>query len=182
MNNIKIEYKNRLKDLHKRTPPRKPQQTNLNSKKGKLKIKFHKTPKFKINLTDHRTKEKRNKYTHNKIIELNIRETRAKYCELTRRITYYCAAVICLQESHLKDNNTINIRNCQSYTYIKGHTDRDFGGSSVFIKNNIPHSEIQLNINMQAVAESATLRKTVTVCSLYICHQMKNSKNRSLAN
>ena len=51
-----------------------------------------------------------------------------------------------------------------SYNYIKYYTDRPCGGSSIIINN----SEITLNTNMQAVAISATLNKTITVCSVYI--------------
>ena len=54
------------------------------------------------------------------------------------------------------------------YNYIKQNTDRPCGGSSIIINNNIPHSEITLNTNMQAVAISETLYKTITVCSVYI--------------
>ena len=60
------------------------------------------------------------------------------------------------------------MKNYYSYNYIKQHTDRPCGGSSIIINNNIPHSEITLNTNMQAVAISATLHKTITVCSVYI--------------
>ena len=38
----------------------------------------------------------------------------------------------------------------------------------VIINNNIPHSEITLNTNIRAVTISATLNKTITVCSAYI--------------
>ena len=59
------------------------------------------------------------------------------------------------------------MKNYYSYNYIKQYTDRPCGGSSIIIYNNIPHSEITLNTNMQAVAISATLHKAITVCSVY---------------
>ena len=68
----------------------------------------------------------------------------------------------------LKNNNTINIKNHYSYNYNKQHTDRPCGGSSIIIYNNIPHSKITQSTNMQVVAISATLHKTITVCSVYI--------------
>ena len=55
-----------------------------------------------------------------------------------------------------------------SYNYIKQYTDRSCGRSSIIINKNIPHSKITLNTNMQAVTISATLHKTITVCSIYI--------------
>ena len=72
------------------------------------------------------------------------------------------------QETHLKNNTSINMKNYYSYNYIKQYTNRPCGRSSIIINNNIPHSEITLNTNMQAVAISATLLKTITVCSVYI--------------
>ena len=104
----------------------------------------------------------------NKIIQWNIRGARVNYSELLLLITKYCPAIICFQETHLKNNTSINIKNYYLYNYIKQHTDRSCGGSSIIINNNIPHSEITLNTNMQAVAISATLYKTITVCSVYI--------------
>ena len=70
------------------------------------------------------------------------------------------------------------MKNYYSYNNIKQYTDRPCGGSSIIINDNIPHSEITLNTNMQAVAISATLHKTITVCSVYI-PQMKNPGNWS---
>ena len=103
----------------------------------------------------------------NKIIQINIRGARFNYCELLLLIAKYCPTIICLQETHLK-NNTINMKNYYSYNLIKQYTDRPCGRSSIITNKNIPHSEITLNTNMQAVAISATLHKTITVCSVYI--------------
>ena len=104
----------------------------------------------------------------NKIIQWNIRGARVNYCELLLLITKYCPAIICPQETHLKNTTTINMKNYYSYNYIKQYTDRPCDRSSIIINKNIPHSEITLNTNMQAVAISATLHKTITVCSVYI--------------
>ena len=104
----------------------------------------------------------------NKIIQCNIRGARVNYSELLLLITKYCPAIICLQETHHKNNTTNNMKNYYSCNDIKQYTDRPCGRSSIIINNNIPHSEITLNTNMQAVAISATLHKTITVCSVYI--------------
>ena len=92
----------------------------------------------------------------NKIIQWNIRGARVNYCELLLLITKYCPAIICLQETHLKNYTSINMKNYYSYNYMKQYTDRPCGGSSI------------INNNMQAVDISATLHKTITVCSVYI--------------
>ena len=104
----------------------------------------------------------------NKIIQCNIRGARVNYSELLLLIIKYCPAIICLQETHLKNNTTINMKNYYSYNYIKQYTDRPCGRPSIISNKNIPHSEITLNTNMQAVAISATLHKMITACSVYI--------------
>ena len=104
----------------------------------------------------------------NKIIQWDISGAKVNYSELLLLITKYCPAIICLQETHLKNTTTINIKNYYSYNYIKQYTDRPHGRSSIIINNNIPHSELTLNTNIQAVAISAILHKTITVCSVYI--------------
>ena len=104
----------------------------------------------------------------NNIIQWNIRGSSINFSELLLFITKYCPAIICLQETCLKSNNTINIKNHNSYNYVKHPADRPCGGSLVIINNNIPHGEIKLNTNLQATAISATLHKTITVCSIYI--------------
>ena len=104
----------------------------------------------------------------NKIIQCNIRGASVNYSELLLLIAKYCPTIICLQETHLKNNTTINMKNYYSYNYIKQYTDRPCGRSSIIINKNIPHSEITLNTNMQAVAISATLHKMITVYSVYI--------------
>ena len=97
----------------------------------------------------------------NKIIQWNIRGARVNYCELLLLITKYCPAIIYRQETHLKNNTSISMKNYYAYNYIKQYT-------NIIINNNIPHSEITLNANMHAVAISVTLHKTITVCSVYI--------------
>ena len=114
------------------------------------------------------TSKTQNKNEMNKIIQWNIRGTRVNYSELLLLITKYCPAIVCLQKTSLKKNTTTNIKNHYSYNYMKQHTDRPCGGSSVIINNNIPHSKITLNTNMKAVAISATLHRTITECSVYI--------------
>ena len=100
----------------------------------------------------------------NNIIQWNIRGSRVNYSELLLFITKYCPASIYLQEIHLKSNYTINIKNHVSYNYIKHPANKPCGSSSVIMNNNIPHSKIKLNTNLQAAAISATLHKKITVC------------------
>ena len=88
----------------------------------------------------------------NKIIQWNIRGAMVNYSELLLLITKDCPAIICLQETHHKNNTTINIKNYNSYNYIKQYTNRPCGGSSIIIYNNIPYSEITLNTNSRYIS------------------------------
>ena len=45
---------------------------------------------------------------------------------------------------------------------------RACGGVSVLVKKSIPHRQIALNTNLQAVAVVLSLHKIITICSIYI--------------
>ena len=53
------------------------------------------------------------------------------------------------------------------YNHIHQSCDRASGGSSFVINNSIPHSQIHLNTNLQAVAVKVTLQK-LFIFVLYI--------------
>ena len=42
------------------------------------------------------------------------------------------------------------------------------GGCSFFIKNSIPHTSVNLDTDLQAVAVRLSLHKTFTICTIYI--------------
>ena len=52
-------------------------------------------------------------------------------------------------------------------TYAK-QDDRAAGRSTILVKDNILHSQVDLNTDLQAVAVRVSLDKTVTLCSIYI--------------
>ena len=78
-----------------------------------------------------------------------------------------CPMMICLQETFLKENDNVTICNFASYNYIDNNTNRASGGTSILINNKIPQCRILLNTNLQAVDASATLHRTITICSIY---------------
>jgi endonuclease/exonuclease/phosphatase family metal-dependent hydrolase len=41
-------------------------------------------------------------------------------------------------------------------------------GSTILVRNNVLHSYVNLNTDLQAVAVRITLDKTITLCSVYI--------------
>ena len=76
--------------------------------------------------------------------------------------------MICLQETFLKKNDNVTIRNFTSYDYINNNADRVSGSTSILINNKIPQHRILLNTNLQAVGASATLHHSITLCYIYI--------------
>ena len=52
-------------------------------------------------------------------------------------------------------------------TYVD-EDERAAGGSTIFVRDNILHSYVNLNTDLQAVAVRITLHKTITLCSDYI--------------
>ena len=75
-----------------------------------------------------------------KTIQWNIRRARVNYCESLLLITKYWPAIICLQETQLKNNTSFNTKNYYSHNYIKQNTYKLYDGSSIIINDNILHS------------------------------------------
>ena len=72
--------------------------------------------------------------------------------------------VLCCQETYLKPNNIIEFRKYLSYhVHSEGVDGRACGGVSVLVKKYIPHRQISLNTNLQAVAVVLSLHKTITI-------------------
>ena len=63
---------------------------------------------------------------------------------------------------------TTSISKVSIYIYINSQGQRPSGGSSIFIKSCLPQREIKIKTQLQAVADSVTLDKEITVCSVYI--------------
>ena len=104
----------------------------------------------------------------NRIIQWNCRGLKANYEETLLLLKDYEPAALCLQETHLKDTDTISIGNYTAFHTFSANNERAAGGVSIFINNNAPHSHIPLNTNLQALAVSITLHRVITLCSIYI--------------
>ena len=77
-------------------------------------------------------------------------------------------SVVCLQETFLKTDDQLNIRDFNTYNYIYSEGQRPSGGSSILVHSSCPQREIKLVTNLQAVAVSVTLDKEITICYVYI--------------
>ena len=106
---------------------------------------------------------------HPTFIQWNCRGFRVNFNELSLLIQNHGPVAICLQETHLKETDKVNVKNYTMYNhYAQG--DRASGGSSIAVHNNYMyiHSQISLKTNLQAVAVRRSLNKTITLCSIYV--------------
>lgn len=77
---------------------------------------------------------------------------------------------ICLQETHFiaAGKYSFNLPRYSLYNAYSAQGDRR-GGASIYVCNNLPHIEIQIQSNLQAVACSVRIHnRRITICSLYL--------------
>ena len=104
-----------------------------------------------------------------KIISWNCRGFCRNLDEIRMLTADYHPVALCLQETFLRPESTVNLRKYSQYHSFSTSTDdRAIGGSSVLVRKEIAHREVRLNTDLQAVAVSMSLQKTFTICSLYL--------------
>ena len=93
------------------------------------------------------------------VIQRNCRGLKANYNEIFILVSLFSPSVICLQETPLKQSDNVSFRyfNIFDYTYPDGQ--RASGGTSIMVQSSVPHSQFDLNTNLQAVAVNVTLSK-----------------------
>ena len=105
-----------------------------------------------------------------KIIQWNCRGLKINFIEITLLVQKFNPIAFCLQETHLKtaDKDKLSLKNYSLYSTFGKDDERAAGGSSIFIHNNIIHSPVTLDTDIQAVAVRVSLKETITLCSIYI--------------
>ena len=104
----------------------------------------------------------------NTIIQWNCRGLRANYDELQLLLNDYDPAVVCLQETYLKESNNVTFRNYNLINKFAVGDGRGTGGNTIIINNRCPSRQIHLTTNLHAIAVSVTLHRTISICSVYI--------------
>ena len=102
--------------------------------------------------------------SNHRIIQWNCRGLKSNYNEILLLLSLLSLPVFCLQETFLKTDNQLNIRDFITYNYIYSEGQRPSGGSSILVHSSCP----QRDTNLQAVAVSVTLDKEITICFVYI--------------
>ena len=96
------------------------------------------------------------------IIQWNCCGLIANYNEILILMSRFSPSVICLQETFLKQSDNVSFTDFNMFHYICPEV------TSIMVKSGVPHSQFDLNTNLQAVAVNVTLSKIVTICSNYL--------------
>jgi exonuclease III len=95
------------------------------------------------------------------IIQWNCRGLKVNFIEITLLVQAFLPVAFCLQETHLKKSDNINLKNYSVYSTYVDEDERAAGGSTILVRNNVLHSYVNLNTDLQAVAVRITLDKTI---------------------
>ena len=96
------------------------------------------------------------------IIQWNCRGLKANYNEVLILMSLFSPSVICLRETFLKQSDVyVSFRDFNMFNYICPDGQRASGGTSIMVKSSVPHSQLDLNTNLQAIAVNVTLSKKV---------------------
>jgi len=86
--------------------------------------------------------------------------------------------LVSLQETFLKPNKIATFKNYSVYNLSSEESNGIIhGGIAILVNNAVPHSQIQLNTSLQAIAVRATCHKTISVCSFYLSPSSKFNIN-----
>ena len=103
------------------------------------------------------------------LVQWNCRGLRANFDEIQILIQKFQPVLFSLQETQISDTCSVNLRQYSHFSITPPTGDaRPHGGASLFIRNNIPHSQIKLNTTLQAVAATISWHRPISVCSIYV--------------
>ena len=102
------------------------------------------------------------------ILQWNCRGIKANYENLELLILELNPKIICLQETFLKPSESLNFPNYTSIHKMLNNPRKASGGTSIFVRRDIPYSVFNINSNIQNTCCSISAQKTYTICNLYI--------------
>ena len=104
------------------------------------------------------------------VIQWNVNGFRARKQEISLLLAEKNPSCVCLQELKLSTNSPYDIgRHYKAYSKLP-NDDNEFprGGTLVAVRHDIPHTSLQLNTPLQAVAISLTTGDLRSICSVYL--------------
>ena len=100
------------------------------------------------------------------ILQWNIRGLRGNLEQLHLLIRTFIPAVLVLQETLIYDKSPCGISGYNHSIFLP--VSEHCRGVSIYTHHSILTSPVQLNTNLNAVACTVSLHKTITVCSIYL--------------
>ena len=100
------------------------------------------------------------------ILQWNCQGYRSKYEDLCVLLSQQCPAVAVLQETMLSNNPKKPPSKYTAYTEFNNPTPGN--GLATLIRNDIPHSKLNVQSRLQITAFSIKLSKRYTICNMYI--------------
>lgn len=101
------------------------------------------------------------------LIQWNVNGYFTRLTEIKLLINETDPYVICLQETHLKNNSCPQILGYATYT-TNNLSNRARGGVLTAIKNTINHNYLDLNTTLEAIAIRVTFPTVFTICNIYL--------------
>lgn len=113
-----------------------------------------------------------------KIIQWNINSVKNQYEQLQELVIKENVDLVCLQETNLKINQTIKIKNYSCFNKIRVNCLAASGGASILVNMKHYHKELNLNTEMEAIAIQTMINNTnLTICNIYINNKYEMNIN-----
>ena len=102
------------------------------------------------------------------ILQWNCRGIRTRAEELKAIIRDLNPGIVCLQETKLGEETYNPGMNYSIFNSPPPVSAIAKGGAAIIAHKSIPHSEVNLNTSLQAIAVTFIIGKQITVCSIYL--------------
>ena len=104
-----------------------------------------------------------------RLIQWNLNGLKHHLCELKQVMSENDPYCICIQETHLREQDKIHIRGYNMHRVDDEPGERRAkGGVAILIKENISTTPVQLRTHLQAVALQVFYKVKFTICNIYL--------------
>ena len=101
-------------------------------------------------------------------IQWNINGFYKRSVDITRIIYDFQLAILCLQESNLKNNHCASIKNYINYFKNRTPTLSASGEVATFIKDTIDNENIPIISDFKVITTLVKFHKSLSICYIYI--------------
>ena len=106
------------------------------------------------------------------LVQWNVNGLNNRYEILQALIKRKNADIICIQETNLKNDETIQIKNFTTYNKSRKDCTAASGGVGIIVNNKLFSQPIQINTELEAVAVKVVIEnKNICICNIYLSHK-----------